>query len=141
MFQLSNMSGPSHNEAYEMDSESTSHTDSPDAKDTKDEDDKENNGCREKEESEPPGEGLADVLSPWTGIATSMFGVINFSADIGSDLWLAIEYFITGDVKWGAWTLSFFLLPPVVLLLFAGIALLGLFLVPVCDLLFAPYIG
>ena len=95
-------------------------------------------GAKKRERRDSREEGLAKYVSPCTGIATSIFGLISFTVDIGSDLWLAIEYFTNGDDKWAAWTLSFTLLAPVLIILVAAIACLGCVFLPVCQLLFAP---
>ncbi len=62
---------------------------------------------------------LADFISPWKGLLLSVLGIILYLSDIGSDLSLAINYFIGGDMKWGAWTLAFFLLPQLGLFIWA----------------------
>ena len=68
---------------------------------------------------------LEDFMSPWKGICLSLFGIIMYVADIGSDLFLAISYFINGDTKWAVWTLSFVVIHQLVLI--------GGFLCKMCD--------
>ena len=67
------------------------------------------------------GQTLVNFMNPTVGIIMSIITTVLYVADIGSDLWLAITYFKQGHVKWGAWTLSFFLLPH--LFVFFGILL------------------
>ena len=53
---------------------------------------------------------LADYIHPTWGILLSVFGIVSHVLDVGSDIWLATNYYQHGHTKWGTWTGVFVLL-------------------------------
>ena len=50
---------------------------------------------------------LLDYMHPRVGIILSLFGVVSYISDVGSDIWLALDYLMIGHIRWGAWTAAF----------------------------------
>ena len=46
----------------------------------------------------------------WVYFGFVVFGVVLYIVDIGTDLWLAVNYFRNGDIAWGSITLAIFII-------------------------------
>ena len=56
----------------------------------------------------------SDHISPKTGICFTIFGMILYMTDIGSDIYVAVLLYIKGHWKFGAVTTSFIVVPIII---------------------------